>query len=52
MATASDVTAPSQIERCGDVGGGRSRLVHLGFWIAAMEEAALMAAAAVSSGGS
>jgi hypothetical protein len=52
VATASDVTAPSQIEQSADVGGGRSRLVHLDFWIAAMEEAAFMAAAAVSSGGS
>jgi hypothetical protein len=49
---AGDVTAPSQIEQSADVGGGRSRLVHLDFWIAAMEVAAFMAAAAVSSGGS
>ncbi|MGB0091040.1 MAG: hypothetical protein WBP81_00645 [Solirubrobacteraceae bacterium] len=52
MATAGDVTAPSQIEQSADVGRGRSQLVLSTFWIAAMEVVAFMAAAAVSSGGS
>lgn len=52
VATAGDVTAPSQIEQSADVGRGRSQLVLSTFWIAAMEVVAFMAAAAVSSGGS